>query len=695
MDIGSYNIKDIVFSLDIGTRSVIGTVGVIQDKKFKVIKEVYKEHEERAMIDGQIHDIDLVAKVVKQIKDIIEEELKTTLKNVSIAAAGRFLKTSEGRAEVKGDREEVVEKEIVRSLELSAVQDAENIVNQKLDGKLYCVGYTVKEYFLNTYSIANLLGHKGDEIGASVIATFLPRTVVDSLYTVIEKVGLEISSLTLEPIAAIEAVVPKKLRLLNIALVDIGAGTSDIAISKNQTVCFYGMVPIAGDEITEIIAQEYLIDFNLAEKIKKSIEKEEEITYVDVLGIENTIKSEEVKKLIKPIVQKMAEAISQKIIDGNGGKSPAAVFLVGGGAHTPYLSELLQKELNLQDKRIAIKDRLAVEECVSDNGLGSAGVTVLGIALVAIKKLGDNFIDVKLNGDVVSLFNSHKHTVMDVMLQAGINSSLLISKNGKTKRYLYNGKKRLIFGEIGKHPIIRINGKDASLEDEVNLGDNIEVEYAKDGKTQSVKICEVIEDINSISIFVDDKPVCIEPIAYINDKKVSLDTEIEDGDNVTVISPDNIEDIKKYILNDDRPLYIDGIEAALNYKVKDGDKLKSFELEESDNNILSVEEEPDEQQDEVVKNQAIEEKITEKAWIIDNQDEKNKVRVIVNDEEITLKGKNEYIFVDVFNYIEFNLTIAKGELVLLLNDKIASYTSILNEGDIIKIFWRDLKKASK
>ena len=69
------NLSKIKFALDVGTRSLIGTVGIVEDNKFKIICEKYLEHEERAMIDGQIHDIELVAKGVSKIVSEIEEEL--------------------------------------------------------------------------------------------------------------------------------------------------------------------------------------------------------------------------------------------------------------------------------------------------------------------------------------------------------------------------------------------------------------------------------------------------------------------------------------------------------------------------------------------------------------------------------------------------------------------------------------------
>ena len=102
------------------------------------------------------------------------------------------------------------------------------------------------------------------------------------------KVGLRVNNLTLEPIAAIEAVVPQKLRLLNIALVDIGAGTSDIAISSKESIASYGMVPQAGDEVTEAIVQECLVDFNTAEYIKRSGAEQVSLVCMGQLALSET-----------------------------------------------------------------------------------------------------------------------------------------------------------------------------------------------------------------------------------------------------------------------------------------------------------------------------------------------------------------------------------------------------------------------
>ena len=688
MELKKFNQKDIIFALDIGTRSIIGIVGIIKDKKFQVVCEKYLEHEERAMIDGQIHDIALVASVVQKVKAYLEEELDIQLNEVSIAAAGRFLRTVNIRADIELNEEEEVDKEIVRSLELSAVKKAEQEIAATTEGKLYCVGYSVKNFYLNGFLISNLIGHKGENIGAEVIATFLPRSVIDSLYSVMNKVNLKVVNLTLEPIAAMEAAIPKNLRLLNIALVDIGAGTSDIAISSKESISAYGMVPMAGDEITETIVQEYLVDFNTAENIKRSIGKEREITYIDVLGMENTILSENVFKLVSSIVTKTAEEISKKILELNGDKAPSAVFLVGGGAHTPGIVEAIADKLKLQPQRIAIKDRQAVTECISDNKLGSAGVTVLGIALTAIRSLGNDFIDIILNNDPISLFNSHKHNIMDVLLQAGINPSLLISKNGKSIRFNYNGCKRIVFGEYGVNAKITINGQEATLETEVKASDNIILEYAQNGKDAEPKLSEHIRNINSLSIYLDEQIINIDPVILVNEKKEDLDYMINNGDEINIFLPCKVCDFKKYVLKKDVNLLKNESILEDAYEISEGDHivkeikdLKEIEVVE-ESKVL-------EKQIKAMKKDNNNENIE-----IDNinnpavtKEEFHSITVNVNGENKTLKGKSQYIIVDIFNYIDFDLTIPKGTINLNLNGEKSSYTAKIEEGDLIKVFW--------
>ncbi|SHJ82685.1 Cell division ATPase FtsA [Hathewaya proteolytica DSM 3090] len=670
------NLNNLIFSLDIGTRSIKGSILKNISGKLHVIAEHYIEHEERAMVDGQIHDIGSVASTVSSIKANLESQIGEKLTNVAIAAAGRFLKTIciTSTEDIAEDSE--IDTHIINALELSAVQKAEEEINKTSakkgvkpnnDTKLYCVGYTVKSYYLNGYAINNLLSHKGKNAGVEIIATFLPSSVVDSLYSVMKMVNLKVSTLTLEPIAAMEAVIPSNLRLLNIALVDVGAGTSDIAISNKNTVVGYGMVPLAGDEVTETIAENYLIDFNTADKLKKDLIKNDTVTYTDVLGFEYTIDSKEVLSLIEPIVEQISREISEEILKLNSDKSPSAVFIVGGGAHTPLLMQKLAKKLELPEQRIGIKGREAVKECVvSDYTLGSTGITVLGIGLIAASRSQENYIEVNLNNTHLTLFNLSTTKISDVLVQASVNPKLLIGKTGRDLVFSLNGSPCKALGGSPTEAKVYLNGKEASLESSVENGDNIEISYAKNGENACPRIYEYIPaSYDIINFTVDGVTFTLEPEITINSMKAEADAIIRKNDDVEIIFDPTLDAFIKHhnSIFKNKNFYISSEKLSLNYCIKPGD------------NIITKPS-PSKQVAASISNKNL-------------SSEKNyNINVSVNKKSVTLTGKSSYVFTDIFDFIDFDRSSAKGNLSLIHNGKTASYLTKLSEGDTIEISWK-------
>ena len=266
----------LVFGLDIGTRSIVGTVGYRADDKFHIVAQYSKEHDTRAMLDGQIHDIVRVGGTIKAVKEKLEKTVGRKLTDVCIAAAGRVLKTINVHVEENFGQEHEVSGEDIYSLNSKGIEQAYAEFGSDKNGdkaekeslmKFYCVGYSVTRYYMNGYAIGNLEEHNANVIGEDMIATFLPEDVVDGLYKSVQLAGLQVANLTLEPIAAIGLAIPESYRMLNIALIDVGAGTSDISITKDGAIIAYGMIPIAGDAITEVVAKHCLVDFAAAEKI--------------------------------------------------------------------------------------------------------------------------------------------------------------------------------------------------------------------------------------------------------------------------------------------------------------------------------------------------------------------------------------------------------------------------------------------
>lgn len=693
MDIASVvNPEDVIFALDIGTRTVVGIVAVPEKDKLKVIAAEVVEHKNRAMLDGQIHDISQVAEVAKEVKEKLEKKLGISLKKVAIAAAGRVLKTCEVKVERDIDPDREIDREIISSIEIEAIQQAQEKLDAEIskDEKIqfYCVGYSVINYFLNGYIISNPIEHKGWSAGVHVLATFLPRIVVDSLYAVMGKIGLEVTSLTLEPIAAINVTIPNDLRLLNLALVDIGAGTSDIALTKDGSVVAYAMVPMAGDEITEKIAQHYLVDFNTGEKIKISLSSQQDsVTFTDILGKKHTVPSSEIYDLVKPVVETLAETISQKIIEYNH-KSPNAVFLIGGGSQIPGLTALISKHLELPEERVVVRGRDVVNYIkLSGKKLsGPEAITPLGIAYTAKIQSGRDFMTITVDGKRIRLFNSKRLKVADALVLTGYNPAQLIGRSGKSISFTLNGVMKTVRGEHGKPAEIYVNEKPANLDTALKVGDSIRVVPAEKGRDANVKVSDLVEGIKSYTVTFNSSKIDIGTIVQINGKAAAIDSSVSDGDAVQlheVLSANDLLDFFEI----DRGRFdtmVNGYEVAGDYILSADDVIECIKKD-----AVKIKKQAYIHKAEDLNSQITIESVPEKPQVIQSEKlPENSIVVRVNEKQVVIDGgKQHYIFVDIFNFINFDLSKPQGNIVLRLNGKQAAFTDTIRDGDQIEIYW--------
>jgi cell division protein FtsA len=515
-----------IFALDIGTRSIIGMVGMPDGERIHIVAIERAEHTKRAMIDGQIEDIEQVAKIAGQVKDRLERKLGCKLQKVCVAAAGRALRTESITFEMELSRAQKIDAESVSRLEAGAISEAEKLFMNRegkdSDRQFYLVGYTVSRYYLDNYVISNLIDHHGKVLKADIIATFLPTEVVESLYSAMHKINLEVASLTLEPIAAINAAIPQNIRLLNLAMVDIGAGTSDIAVCRDGSVTGYTMAILAGDEITESVMKEYLVDFDTAEKIKAEIDEKEEIQFTDILGFEQTITRDSIFQSIKEASSRLCEEISEKILEINGGM-PSAVFLAGGGSRLSGLKEGIVEHLKIDTKRVAIagnnfKINAFSEEYDLEN---PEYATPLGIVISAGFNIINDSYRVVLNDRPAKIFRTGSFTVMDVLMMNGYNYQDMIGRSGQNLVVSVNGKRTIFYGEKAEPSVLKLNGEEAQLSDPVNSEDWIVFVPATSGKSASAKLSDITE-------------LSPNKLIMVNDKKVVSDIAIRPGDNIII-----------------------------------------------------------------------------------------------------------------------------------------------------------------
>ncbi len=535
-----------IFALDIGTRNVVGVIGHMDDGIFVVDEAVSIAHKRRDMLDGQIEDIGETARIVYKVKTELESRTGISLSRVSIAAAGRALKTKRSAVEVDVDGKDKITESMLKSLELEAVSKAQTELDKEnTDSNIifYCVGHTVINYKLDDYQIKSLLGHKGKKASVELIAAFLPSLVVESLYTVTDMNGLEVASLTLEPIAAMNVIIPPEVRLINIALVDIGAGTTDIAISQQGSIVAYAMATIAGDEITEEIIQKYLVDFETAEAMKIA-PIGEEIVFTDILGFEHTIDSNDFYESLYPAVEQLANTISENIIEANGGV-PAAVFLVGGGSLIPDLPALVAERLKIPDNRVAIGGQTYQKnvDISSLEKLGPEYVTPIGIGITATLQTGYDFSQVILNGNKIRVFDTKAVTAADLLINAGFKTAQIIGRSGRGLTFTLNGEKQNVRGETSIPAQITVNGLPVTLEYTIKQGDVIDFVPATIGQNAAVCVADIAGEVSAGRVSIDGEEYPFGVTVRVNDTVVSGNYSIQNYDNITVETIETLDDL--------------------------------------------------------------------------------------------------------------------------------------------------------
>ncbi|MGD9568604.1 MAG: cell division protein FtsA [Sedimentibacter sp.] len=674
---------DLIFALDIGTRSVVGVVcenlnGIL---KVREIKSYF--HNQRSMIDGQIEDIKEVSRVVGIVKDELEKSLNIVLDKVSIAAAGRALKTERILLEKDNDSRVPVSHDFIKAMETEALHLAQDLFAKSSSGTdlFYCVGYSVLCYKLDNRTMSKLEGHRGNKVSVEIIAAFLPHTVIEGLYTCMDNNNLGVNNLTLEPIAAMDLIIPPELRLLNLALIDIGAGTSDIAISKNGSIVGYDMATIAGDEITECLMKNYIVDFNTAEEIKAALSDDKDmVTITNILGISQDINKQEILESLRATVYDLCADVSAKIIKMNK-ESPAAVFLAGGGSKTPFIREILSEFLNIPQARIALTDKKSLKsiDLSAINSYGPELITPLGIAYSVVLNKNYDFFSVTVNEMKVRLYGIRQMKVMDAILMSGFDTKKLIGLSGKSLRFTINGNQHYYAGQFSTPSQIYVNSKIANIETIIRPGDKIEVIPAKNGETPIVKISDIVHNNKGGFVYFNGMKTDISTKYFVNSTEVTDDFIIGNSDVIEVEQIQTIKDLYKLYKMDESiyQSYINSSMVDLDYQLFDGLKIDVLKIDNIEKLAAMTVINENEEKTEVISDKKEEE-------------QEPFIKVTLNNKIVNLPLREDnmpYIFADMLNYTDIDPSDPKGDIVLLHNGKNASYLNFISANDVIVIKW--------
>lgn len=345
----------IVAGLDIGSTKICVLVGR-KDAYGKIEIIGIGKADSHGVIRGVVTNIDKTVEAIRQAISDASEQANVDVRIVNVGIAGQHIKSMKQRGSItRNSSEDEITVDDVRQLS----NNMWRTVTQPGDEIIHVMpqDYTVD---LET-GVKEPVGMSGVKLEADFNIITAQTSAVNNIYKCIKKGGLEVDNLILEPIASGMSVLKDEEREAGVALVDIGGGTTDVAIFHENIIRHTAVIPLGGHIITKDVKEGCLIMEKQAEKIKikhgKAIaEMANANEYVLVPGLNNRPPKEvsvrKVSQIIEARMQEIIEEVHQEIIkSGYGNKLIGGIVITGGGSQLQHCEELFHYMTKL-DTRI-------------------------------------------------------------------------------------------------------------------------------------------------------------------------------------------------------------------------------------------------------------------------------------------------------------------------------------------------------
>ncbi len=372
--------SDIVVAVDIGTTKVCAIAGRRnQYGKIEIlgIGKVKSEGVNR----GVVSNIDKTVKAIKEAIEIAEKSANCKFKKVHVGIAGQHIKSIHHHGILM--REEGLE-EISNSDVEKLIKDMYRLVLPPGDKILHVIP---QEFTVDDESdIIDPVGMSGVRLEANFHIITGQVTASRNILRCVEKVGLEVADITLEPIASAAAVLSEEEKEAGIALVDIGGGTTDITIFKDGIIRHTAVIPFGGNVITNDIKEGCTVMHEYAEKLKVRFGSAlaEEIydnRIITIAGLRGREPKEISEKNLARIIQARVEEIFDYVLwevrrSGFEGKLLGGIVITGGGSllkNINLLSEYhtgMNTRIGIPTEHLAHKYDGMVDSPIYSTGIG-------------------------------------------------------------------------------------------------------------------------------------------------------------------------------------------------------------------------------------------------------------------------------------------------------------------------------------
>lgn len=334
-----------IAAIDLGTTKVVVLAGEKNESGYRIT--AYREAPSKGVIRGEVVNIqNVLDSLIPLLKDIEEKE-KITIDNVYVGIAGQNIKCrDEQRSRNRKRPHDLISdkeiEEMITEMANSRVESGEKILH------VIPQSYNVDDHI----GVENASGMTGTQIEGNYKLFIGKVNSIENSKVVINKSGLKLRELILEPIASAKAILTEDETELGTAMIDIGGGTTDLLIYHNNTICHAAVIPFGGNSITEDLRQGCGVSLRNAEQMKiqygscysEYAPDNKTVVIPGIGGLENReVSFKVIASIIEARVEEIIEAVMYEIENsGFADKLGAGIVITGGGAQLTNIRQFIK-----------------------------------------------------------------------------------------------------------------------------------------------------------------------------------------------------------------------------------------------------------------------------------------------------------------------------------------------------------------
>ena len=342
---------EIVVGLDIGTTKVCAVVAAEDELEGINILGVGVASSE-GLNRGVVVNIDKTVAAIREAIGKAERAAGVTVENVIVGIAGDHVQSFQSRGVITTHRDGIITQHDVQRL----LEDTTHVA-MPADRKILHV--LPQEYIVDGQDgVVDPIGMSGVRLEANVHIVTGLVSAARNIYRCVEKAGYSVADIVLEPLASSYSVLHQDEKEVGVALIDIGGGTTDIAVFEDNTIRHTGVIAVAGNKVTDDIRKGLGLMRDQAEQLKRQfglalvdINQPDDVISIPGIGgrQEKTISRSALSQIIQPRLEEILEIAGIEIKrSGYARHLGAGVVLTGGGSLIPGTAELAAEVLGVE-----------------------------------------------------------------------------------------------------------------------------------------------------------------------------------------------------------------------------------------------------------------------------------------------------------------------------------------------------------